>query len=437
MILRVKIKNFLSFYEETTFDMFPNMKRNSFTNHVYQDREIPLLKQAVIYGANGSGKSNLLKAVDFIRDFAIDRDFLDKEIISRSKFRLINTENHDPISLSIEFQNESDYFIYSIKLNTDSVYEELIISGIGKNDNLILFKREGNIFNSNINNSEEISKATNKLIKNNPYSSLLSLNNEFPIIDDTRVKSAHNWFKLKLKILSLNRVLPSLIELMSKNNNILKFANHIFLKIGLGIKSLEVKSESLSELINSEFKDSSRIKELLKDKPEASTGISKMNFDKVVFTIVKEKEEQIIKRFIFKQLGVEGFQGEMDIEDQSDGTVKLLNLIPALYDVIHKDCVICIDEIENSIHPSLITALISFYSSSKSKGQLIFSTHETELLNQQRLMRPDEVWFTEKHYGSTKLYSLNDFKEHNTINIRNGYLEGRYGAIPFIGQLEE
>jgi len=112
-----------------------------------------------------------------------------------------------------------------------------------------------------------------------------------------------------------------------------------------------------------------------------------------------------------------------------------LNLIPALFDAIEKGYTICIDEIENSIHPSLISALVSFFSKSNSKGQLIFTTHETELLNQQKLMRPDEVWFAEKHEGDTKLYSLNDFKEHNTINIKNGYLEGRYGGIPFIGKL--
>ena len=140
----------------------------------------------------------------------------------------------------------------------------------------------------------------------------------------------------------------------------------------------------------------------------------------------------MIKQFVFKQTGINNYQGEMDIEDQSDGTVKLLNLIPAIYDVVHKEKVICIDELENSIHPKLISAIVEFYSSSTTKGQLIFSTHEIELLNQQRLMRPDEVWFTEKINGSTKLYSLNDFKEHSTINIKNGYMDGRYGGVPSI-----
>ncbi len=78
-------------------------------------------------------------------------------------------------------------------------------------------------------------------------------------------------------------------------------------------------------------------------------------------------------------------------------------------------------------------SLLKFYGSKKSKGQLIFTTHTTQLLNQQELLRPDEIWLTEKENGNSKMYSINDFKIHNTINLENGYLDGRYGAVPQIG----
>ena len=433
MLLKIEIQNYLSFYNSSTFDMFPNLKRTTFPNHVYNE-DIPLLKQAVIYGANGSGKSNLLRAIDFIKDFATKRVFLSEELITKSKFRLISLEKSEPIRISIEFKTESNYYIYSISLNIKNIIEELYSSGIGKADNVLIYKRNDNEIIFEKSSSDEINNATTKLLENNPYSSILALNEEFPIIDDKNVKIAFKWFNEKLKTLHLTRILPSLIDLMSRNEPLLKFANQIFDKIGLGIKSLEIRSENLNELLNSNFEDATRIKELmLKKTAEPWSGITKMNFEKVLFTIVKEKNEQFLKRFVFKQSGFDEFIGNMEIEDQSDGTVKLLNLIPALYDAINREIVICIDEIENSIHPTLITSLVEYYSNSKTKGQLIFTTHETELLNQQKYMRPDEVWFTEKHKGDTKLYSLNDFKEHNTINIKNGYLEGRYGGIPFIG----
>jgi len=100
--------------------------------------------------------------------------------------------------------------------------------------------------------------------------------------------------------------------------------------------------------------------------------------------------------------------------------------------------VVVIDEIECNIHPMLIKELIAKFSFDEStQGQLIFSTHETSLLDQD-IFRPDEIWFTEKKAdGCTDLYSLSAFHVHHTIDIRRGYFAGRYGAIPFLGNLRD
>ena len=82
----------------------------------------------------------------------------------------------------------------------------------------------------------------------------------------------------------------------------------------------------------------------------------------------------------------------------------------------------------------LFRSLVRYFSSQDTNGQLIFTTHQTCLLNQD-FLRTDEAWMVEKKDGGSHMYSLNDFKIHNTINIENGYMEGRYGAIPFIGEL--
>ena len=125
----------------------------------------------------------------------------------------------------------------------------------------------------------------------------------------------------------------------------------------------------------------------------------------------------------------------MKISSQSDGTVRLLTLIPALYCAMFLNRAVFIDEIDNSIHPNLIFELLKFFGHNKSNGQLIFTTHTTSLLNQQELVRPDEIWLTEKSNGSTRMYSLNDFKLHHTLNIENGYLDGRYGGVPVIEEI--
>lgn len=437
MLLRLKVKNFLSFYEEAIFDMFPNLKRTTFQNHIYQDMEIPLLKQAAIYGANGSGKSNLLDTINLIRFFAIEKDFLKKVNIPLNKFQLSSNKNVEPISISIEFLQKDKYFIYEIEINDFEIQKEkLYQSGVGSNENQLIFSRTDKDFMSPNPVGEEVQAATNQLVKLNPMSSLLSLNNEFPIIQDERVNMVYKWFEEQVQVLSIHRVNPSIISVMSKNPKLLQFANKLFSNIGLGIESLDIKELKLSEIMSDDSEESSRMKEDIIDRLKGG-NVAKMKNDRVLYAVEKVKGEEVVKKFIFKQNGLNDFLGELEYEAQSDGTARILNLIPALYDLIERQCVYFIDEIENSIHPSLMIAIMKFFSETKTKGQLIFTTHETELLNQQELMRPDEVWFTEKRNGNSHLYSLNDFKLHNTINIKNGYMEGRYGAIPFIGSLGE
>lgn len=151
-------------------------------------------------------------------------------------------------------------------------------------------------------------------------------------------------------------------------------------------------------------------------------------------SISVEDGVQKISQMLFQQFGKNGFSKDMDIQAQSDGTVRLLSLVPALYDAMKSAKTVIIDELDHSIHPHLVRELVCYFSSQDTNGQLIFTTHQTCLLNQD-FLRTDEVWMVEKKDGGSHMYSLNDFKIHNTINIENRYMEGRYGAIPFIGEL--
>ncbi|OMP76249.1 ATP/GTP-binding protein [[Flexibacter] sp. ATCC 35208] len=129
---------------------------------------------------------------------------------------------------------------------------------------------------------------------------------------------------------------------------------------------------------------------------------------------------------------------EFNFSEESDGTKRLLEYLPVLNSIVNSSSTFIIDEIERSIHPLIVKKLISKFSGDElTQGQLIFTTHESNLLDQE-IFRPDEIWFAEKNIiGATSLYSLSDFKEHNTIDIRKGYLSGRYGAIPFLGNLND
>jgi AAA15 family ATPase/GTPase len=133
-----------------------------------------------------------------------------------------------------------------------------------------------------------------------------------------------------------------------------------------------------------------------------------------------------------------GKEVQLELTEESDGTRRLLNLIPALHPTAFTGVVHVIDEIDRSLHPILVREFLEFFLKS-SKGdfrQVIVTTHESNLLDQD-LLRRDEIWFAEKDStGATRLYSLLDFKVRNDLEIRKHYLQGRFGAIPFLGNLE-
>lgn len=428
MLLRFKIKNFLSIYEETLFDMFPNPKRTSFPNHIYSDMKVPLLKQAAIYGANGSGKSNFIKAIWFVKSFITNENFLKSIDLEEYFFQLV-PEKEAKISFEIEFYNKEKYFIYSVDIDKKNISETLQLSGIGKMDNKLLFKRNGNIINSTYLHNESSVK---QLLTMNLRSSLLPLNQKFPVLSSEAVKDAYNWFDEKLEIVTINSTVPTLINLMSQKASLLKFTNEIFENIGIGISSVKIAETPLDSWMsdNKNAKDLQQIIE--QDTLKPNMGITKMENNRNIFSVSLKKGVKTVQEFLFEQIGQSGYKKEMKISAQSDGTFRLLTLIPAIYNVVTSSKVVFIDEIDNSIHPNLMFSLLQYYANSNSKGQLIFTTHTTKLINQQELLRPDEIWLTEKENGNSKMYSINDFKIHNTINLENGYLDGRYGAIPQI-----
>ena len=136
-------------------------------------------------------------------------------------------------------------------------------------------------------------------------------------------------------------------------------------------------------------------------------------------------------------IGANGNLIDFEPEEQSDGTRRLLDLIPAIHYVSNKPAVFFIDEIDRSLHPTMVKELLRYFMEHPAKGQLIFTTHESNLLDLE-IFRQDEIWLTEKNkLGATTIYSLSDFKPRYDLDIRKGYLAGRFGAIPFLGNLND
>lgn len=430
MLLRLIMKNFLSFYNETVFDMFPNPKREHFSGHIYTDGATPLLKEAAVYGSNASGKTNLIKAFQFLKFFVTDKDFHQRVEFEDYRYSLTSDDKR-PFELTVEFQSGKTY-IYKVAINGD-IDETLWQSGLGKEENRLLFHRSGMAIEGPVVVNKDSSKA---LLEKSSRSSVLSLNKDFPVLGGDEVADAYRWFSEVLTVATLNYQVSALIAMMSENKPLLDFTNNllVWLRVNEGLEVKEFEFNKWLETKNGRnFARATRDGVVIPDGYKLLTGQKDRRNE---FNIVKKGGEQVVQEFLFREKGIDGHQGYMDIDSQSDGTVRLLTLIPLIYEAIKNGRVVVIDEIDNSFHSELIFELVRFYAESSSTGQLIFTTHETRLMNQQLLMRVDEMWKVEKRYGSSVLSSLNDYKIHGTINVEHGYREGRFGGIPDIGQYE-
>jgi len=150
--------------------------------------------------------------------------------------------------------------------------------------------------------------------------------------------------------------------------------------------------------------------------------------------------EPILVRFHMQHRGQDGQRVDLEIYEQSEGTQRLINLLPALFSFQeNEERVVIIDELDSRLHPLVSRLIIQAAvagGETNQKSQLIFTTHDTNLLDLD-LLRRDEIWFVEKDKGgASHLYSLAEFKTRPDLKIEKGYLNGRFGAIPFIGDLQ-
>lgn len=431
MLLRITIQNLLSFYEKTTFDMFPNPKREIFANHINTNEKIPLLKHALIYGANGSGKSNFVKVLRFLKSFVTIDNFLNIIDLNDFFFQLVRT-NKEPMKIEIEFFTKGNYYIYQLEIQhsqKNNIIERLLLSGLGEQDDTLIFERVGDVVSPTTDN-----KLSTDLLKKNNGSSIICLNTKYPVVNEKHIQVVYDWFLNDFDIITINSQTPFLIDMMSNNKQLLDYANILLSRLHI-TDSLKVGETPIEKWMSNKKNASELQQMLLKSPISEHTGLTSFSNNRNNFNITMKNGEQIVQEFLFEQLGIGGYKKKMNIASQSDGTVRLLTLIPALYNA-SRGKVVVIDEVENSMHPNLIYNLLKYFFNSESKGQLICTTHLTLFQDQQDLIRPDELWKVEKENGNSKMHSFNDYKIHNTMNIEKGYLEGRYGGVPQISIIE-
>lgn len=424
MIIRFIAKNIYSFKEQTEFNLLPSSRTESLTHHKIKQEDITILRYSAIYGGNGVGKTNLIKAISLLEDIVVKGEIPNYNGI---KFRIGGNKIAEPITLGAEFIVKQQTYFYTITFDKDQVIYEYLAKTANGQDDKIIFERsysdDGHKIdfgNESITNSDKISYS--KVISK--YDILINILAQKFTDDFEEIKSIYDWFDRDLVVIRPDMKAPGLAHIFDMDNNIISFAKGLFTNLNIGISDIRIHKEEIND---------SFIKKSLENDLKNDGDFTIFEIDGEQISIAKESGVFYAKRIIITHKDSEFYLGE-----ESDGMRRLFDYIPALQNIVTDEKVYIIDEIERSIHPLLIKEIISKLALSENvKGQLIFTTHETNLLDQS-ILRPDEIWLTEKNQeGATEIYPLSDFKIHNTIKIEKGYLEGRYGGIPILSNLKD
>jgi AAA15 family ATPase/GTPase len=433
MLIRFVVSNFLSFKEETEF----NMLTGSFKihqDHVYERHGVEVLKAAAIYGANGAGKSNLIKAISFFKDI-IDRGTL-RELPPKHKAspEMLSI----PSSFEIEFMTVSSSYSYKLIIDGGKILSEALLKTSATKGDEMIFERSVDFMNQQklelhpryLESDED--KLRKKLLEdefivfNKPFLSIAAR------LKDNKVREigeAYEWITKKVIIIFPQTKPDYILQSFIFSKKFHQFSNQMMCGFDTGIIKVDVETLTLDEYYG---KDNLRESKLTADKlttfpflEVASEAVAVLNDNKPV-----------IKKLYTHHRGDGDEPIKFELAEESEGTQRLFNFIPAFYLLLFQNAAVFFDEIDQSIHSYLLKTLLEKVMSEKNTtGQIIFTTHESNLLDLE-IFRQDEIWFASKNSrGATTFYSLSEYKPRYDLDIRKGYLNGRFGAIPNTGDL--
>ena len=439
MLIRFQVKNLYSFEEETEFNLLTNDSEH-LPHHKKHCNGVDFLRLSAIYGANASGKSNFVRAIGLLQNIVKKGKIIDE--VSDYKFKLSGEALTKPISLAIELLSNSKMYYYTLTFDQKKILNETLVETFKDKEDRIVFERsltnerqEIPFIESQVKNEKErmfLELLSDKLLSKDELL-LTFLTQKYPN-EYADINNVFEWFSDVLIVLNSNFKIRGIAHKFDTDDSTTMFANAFIPTLGTGIQKIDIQKREIVGQGN----EMNYLKDNIKnDQEQLFTNTNPDTGEEITF-VMEENDKIFAKRIFTEHLDKEGHKVFFPFGWESDGTKRLLEYTPLINGVINAEVVFVVDEIERSIHPMMIKELIRKISSDTSaQGQLIFTTHESCLLDQE-ILRTDEIWFTQKDKGgATHMYSLSDFNISNTANIEDGYLNGRYGGIPFLSNLKE
>ncbi|WP_335019644.1 AAA family ATPase [Nostoc sp.] len=420
MLIEFSIGNYRSFKEQVTFsmvaaDLVAKDKKLDDNNVFEIDNDLKLLKSAAIYGANASGKSNLATALKFMRWFIINssKETQSTEKIGVERFKLSTETEAQPSFFEIVFLMNGKKYRYGFETTRDKVVSEWLFY-VPKSKETKLFERKLDKFIVS-----KTYKADGIQEKTRHNALFLSVSAQFNVQIAEKIL---DWLTNKVALISTlnDRGYRGYTVSCLMNNENKDEILQLLKKLDLGFSDLKVKqSEITADSLPKELPD--ELKNLILKNGEGKLSSVQTTHQKF------DGKGNLVSTEVF----------DLD-EQESEGTKKVFSLAGPLVDTLKNGQVLIIDEFDARIHPLISRAIVELFNSNETNpnnAQLIFMTHDTNLLNN-KLFRRDQIWFTEKNrYGATDLYSLAEYNINNDASFESDYIQGRYGAIPYIGNL--
>lgn len=403
-LLRLKFANILSFKDEqeiffTAESKYTNMPTNYIRNEKAIGEEM-ITPVTAFYGANASGKSNIIKILNEIVSSLLNR--MDKKPSSDfyQPFALSEEKLNKPSLIEIDFSVEAKRYILSMTFDKEGILSENLVEYAQKTKN-ILYKRE----------KDKLVKTDKKIISK--FDTVLT---------ETSLEKRKDLLVLDILdtrgLAYIHKIFEALKEITKTT-----FANIIATYLNI---------DDLAEKLYNSPKLLSQVIAFIK---YADLGV-------VGLKVLKNEPQSANKyRILFEHKGKDGKLYDMPMNSESTGTNQFAKYLVTFIPSLLEGGIFVVDELEENLHPMMLAKLVEMFNVpniNKGRAQLIFSTHDTSILKSDILKR-DEIWFVEKNEeGCSEVYPLTEFKAiREGFNYEKGYLEGRFGAIPYLGDIKE
>jgi len=426
MLIEINVQNFRSIAESQSLSMVAGRSsaKRACSSQKTGNHMVPVaLRSACLFGANGSGKSNLVKAIEFLTDF-VENSAKDRQVGSKIDLKRFVYDDEwiqSPTEIEVIFIYNETLYQYGIIVDQDRVYDEWLFENPPSNDTRLrkIFTRsyDENAQNYNWYFNKNHLRGERESWRNNTRDNALFLSTAVQL-NSYDLRPPYDWLAHHLRVIEDASILS---EGFSASRSLEESWKGDIISL---MNAADVPLEDLKVEVGDFDLD-----ELPSELPKQVAEEMRRRF----------KGTKVVKKVQTIRSSSSGIPTALDLEYESAGTQMLFSLAGPLLDTLKSGYTLVVDELQNNLHPLALKYVVDLFSSKKTNpegAQLIFTSHDASILDSPSIHR-DQIWFVEKQQDlSSRVFALSSFKAREIASIQKAYLDGRFGGIPLINEIE-